>query len=125
VRIHLVTTGRYLTFLPDDLLQFVGRRWSLKILPIDLGIQAPSLGVLTLRNRTLSPVAQLFIDCARDIAKLLAGGTAVRTVHRGKPNVFKGSIAAIPFRRSCPDWPAADGQGCPTGAAPRRRPQHP
>lgn len=87
VRIHLLTTGRYLTFLPDDLLQFVGRRWSLKALPIDLGIQAPSLGVLTLRNRTLSPVAQLFIDCARDIAKSMAGGTAVRTVHRRKPNV--------------------------------------
>jgi DNA-binding transcriptional LysR family regulator len=78
VRIHLLTTGRYLTFLPDDLLQFVGRRWSLKALPIDLGIKAPSLGVLTLRNRTLSPVAQLFIDCARDIAKSLAGATAVR-----------------------------------------------
>jgi DNA-binding transcriptional LysR family regulator len=87
VRVHLLTTGRYLTFLPDDLLQFVGRRWSLKTLPIDLGIQAPSLGVLTLRNRTLSPVAQLFIDCARDIAKSMADGTGVRTVHRRKPNV--------------------------------------
>jgi DNA-binding transcriptional LysR family regulator len=87
VRIHLLTTGRYLTFLPDDLLQFVGKRWSLKTLPIDLGIQAPSLGVLTLRNRTLSPVAQLFIDCARDIAKSMTGGTAVRTAHRRKPNV--------------------------------------
>jgi hypothetical protein len=75
----LVTTGRYLTFLPDDLLQFIGKRWSLKTLPIDLGIQAPSLGVLTLKNRTLGPVTQLFVDCAREVAKSMAGGTS------GKP----------------------------------------
>jgi DNA-binding transcriptional LysR family regulator len=72
LRIHLLTTGRFLTVLPADLLQFVGKRWSLKTLPIDLGIQAPSLGVLTLRNRTLSPVAQLFIDCTREVAKSMA-----------------------------------------------------
>jgi hypothetical protein len=29
-------------------------------------------GIVTLKNRTLSPVAQLFIDCAREIAKPLA-----------------------------------------------------
>jgi len=72
LRIHLLTTGRFLTVLPADLLQFVGKRWSLKTLPIDLGIQAPSLGVLTLRNRTLSPVAQLFIDCTREVVKSMA-----------------------------------------------------
>jgi DNA-binding transcriptional LysR family regulator len=73
-RIHLLTTGRFLTVLPADLLQFVGKRWSLKTLPIDLEIQAPSLGVLTLRNRTLSPIAQLFIDRTREVAKSMAAG---------------------------------------------------
>jgi hypothetical protein len=29
-------------------------------------------GIATLKNRTLSPVAQLFIDCAREVAKPLA-----------------------------------------------------
>jgi hypothetical protein len=29
-------------------------------------------GIVTLKNRTLSPVAQLFIDCAREVAKPLA-----------------------------------------------------
>jgi DNA-binding transcriptional LysR family regulator len=72
LRIHLLTTGRFLTILPADLLHFVGKRWSLKTLPIDLGIQAPSLGLLTLRNRTLSPVAQLFIDDTREVAKSMA-----------------------------------------------------
>jgi hypothetical protein len=72
LRIHLLTTGRFLTILPADLLQFVGKRWSLKTLPIDLGIQAPTLGVITLKNRTLSLVALLFIDGAREVAKSMA-----------------------------------------------------
>jgi len=85
-RIQLLTTGRFLTVLPADLLQFVGERWSLKILPIDLGIQAPSLGVLTLRSRTLSPVAQLFIDCTREVAKSMASRIKAHTPPR-KPTV--------------------------------------
>lgn len=31
-----------------------------------------SIGIITLKNRTLSPLAQLFIDCAREVAKPLA-----------------------------------------------------
>src|SRR5215510_14278455 len=69
LRIHLVTTGRFLTVLPADLLPLVAKRWSLRTLPVDLGIRAPSLAMLTLRNRTLSPVTQAFIECARSVAK--------------------------------------------------------
>jgi DNA-binding transcriptional LysR family regulator len=71
-RLHLLATGRFLTFLPDSLLQFVAKRWSLKALPIDLSIQAPALGIITLRNRTLSPVVLRFIEAAREVAKSLA-----------------------------------------------------
>jgi DNA-binding transcriptional LysR family regulator len=87
VRIHLVTTGRFLTVLPADLLQFIDKRWSLRTLPVDLGIRAPSLAVLTLRNRTLSPVTQLFIEGARGVAKSMAAGMDARTARRRKPNV--------------------------------------
>jgi DNA-binding transcriptional LysR family regulator len=73
VRIHLLTTGCFLTVLPDSLLQFIARRWSLKTLPTDLSIQAPALSVITLKNRTLSPVARLFIESAREVAKSIAG----------------------------------------------------
>ncbi len=71
-RLHLLTTGRFLTFVPDSLLQFVAKRWSLKALPVDLSIQGPSLGIITLRNRTVSPVVQLFIESAREVAKSIA-----------------------------------------------------
>jgi hypothetical protein len=35
---------------------------------------ASSVGILTLKDRTISPAAQLFIDCARERAKLVAAG---------------------------------------------------
>jgi hypothetical protein len=44
----------------------------LKRLPIDLPAMRIPVGILTLKNRTLGPIAQLFIDCARDVAKSMA-----------------------------------------------------
>jgi hypothetical protein len=35
------------------------------------------IGIVTLKNRTLTPVAQLFIDCAREVAKPLATSKSV------------------------------------------------
>ncbi|HLQ89509.1 MAG TPA: LysR family transcriptional regulator [Xanthobacteraceae bacterium] len=70
----LVATGRYIGILPGAMLWFCGKRLSLKVLPVELPIQPRlrSVGIVTLKNRTLSPVAQLFIDCAREVAKPLA-----------------------------------------------------
>jgi hypothetical protein len=43
----------------------------MKVLPIELPTARVPNGIVTLKNRTLSPVAQLFIDCARQVAKPL------------------------------------------------------
>jgi len=69
----LIATGRYLGILPGAMLRFCGKRLSLKVLPVELAMQPRmrSVGIVTLKNRTLSPVAQLFIDCAREVAKPL------------------------------------------------------
>ncbi len=72
VRIHLLATGRFLTIFPESLVQSVSERWSIKALPIDLGVRAPPVSIVTLKNRTLSPVVQLFIDAAREVAKSIA-----------------------------------------------------
>src|SRR5262249_52198448 len=80
VECTLVETGRFLTMLPPEALLFSTRRRSLKLLPIELPIESLPIGIIKLKNRTLSPVAQLFIDCARQIAKPLAnGGAALRS----------------------------------------------
>jgi DNA-binding transcriptional LysR family regulator len=44
----------------------------LKSLPIDLPTTRRPLALVTLRNRTLNPAAQLFTDFAREAAKPLA-----------------------------------------------------
>ena len=62
VRMHLLATGRFLTFIAESLLRQNAKRWSLKPLPVDLGMQQLTVAVATLRNRTLSPTARLFLD---------------------------------------------------------------
>jgi len=65
----LLATGRFLTILPSTMLRFSAERLQLKILPVNLPIQPWPVGIVTLKNRMLTPVAQLFIDCARAVAK--------------------------------------------------------
>src|SRR5262245_15791412 len=72
IRISLLMTGQYLTILPQSLLRFPAKHPFLKELPVKLPIAGGPMGIHTLKSRTLSPVAQLFIDCAREVAKPLA-----------------------------------------------------
>jgi DNA-binding transcriptional LysR family regulator len=70
LRADLLATGRYLTMMPASLLRFNGQRWSsLKVLPIDLGLRPRQCVLITLKNRTLSPVVQLFIEHTRAVAR--------------------------------------------------------
>jgi DNA-binding transcriptional LysR family regulator len=64
----LLATGRYLSVAPASEVQMSTRRLSFRILPIDLGVARRPIGIVTLKNRTLSPPAQLFIDEARILA---------------------------------------------------------
>lgn len=70
VRLHLLETGRFLTILHDSVLRFNAKQWSLKVLPIDLLVRPMPIAIFTLKNRTLSPVVQLFIDQAHKVAKI-------------------------------------------------------
>ena len=68
----LLATGRYVSMAPRSMLRICAKRLSLKILPIKLQHQASSAAIITLKGRTLSPVAELFIQYAREAAKPLA-----------------------------------------------------
>jgi DNA-binding transcriptional LysR family regulator len=72
VRISLLTTGRYLTIFSASRLAFPAARPQFKILPVELPLPPLPIGILTLKSRTLSPVARLFIEHAREVAKPLA-----------------------------------------------------
>jgi DNA-binding transcriptional LysR family regulator len=71
----MARTGRFLTVAPASTVQLSGRRLGLRPLPIKVAIQPGPVGIVTLKNRTISPVAQRFIDCAREFVKSLAKGT--------------------------------------------------
>jgi DNA-binding transcriptional LysR family regulator len=72
MRTSLLATGHFLSMLPANVLQFSGKYAAIRALPIDLPSTKEPTGIITLKNRALSPVAQLFIDCARELAKPLA-----------------------------------------------------
>jgi DNA-binding transcriptional LysR family regulator len=67
---HLLATGRFLTMHPM-VVASLGKHLPLKVLDVRFpGIPRP-VGIMTLKNRTLSPLATLFIACAREMAKPL------------------------------------------------------
>jgi DNA-binding transcriptional LysR family regulator len=66
---RLLASGRFVTTLPTSILRFAGRDLSLKVLPIKLPAQPRPVAIITLKNRTLSPVAKLFIECVHQLAK--------------------------------------------------------
>jgi len=53
-------------------LRFPTKRTELKILAVELPMAPVSNGIATLKSRMLSPVARLFIEHARDLAKPVA-----------------------------------------------------
>ena len=71
LRNHLLATGRFVTVLPDSVLRHNAKQWSLKALPVDLGVKPRSIAIVTLKNRTLSPVVQLFAEQVRAVAKTM------------------------------------------------------
>ena len=72
VRLHLLATGHYLSVFAGCVVRYNSKRWALATLPVDLGKRRLPVAIVTLKNRALSPTAQLFIKFARDAAKRLA-----------------------------------------------------
>jgi len=69
---HVVANSKYITSFPRSLLRATADRFGLKALPVELHDQPWPLVILTLKNRTLSPVVERFIACAREVAKSFA-----------------------------------------------------
>jgi DNA-binding transcriptional LysR family regulator len=70
--LRLAAGGRFLAIVRASIMKFGGKHDGIKVLPVELPTTRRKIGIITLKNRTLSPLAQLFINCAREIAKPLA-----------------------------------------------------
>lgn len=69
---NLVANGQFLGVLGTALLRFYPQHVPLKVLPVELPARPSPVAIITLKNRTISPVAQLFIDCAREVTRRFA-----------------------------------------------------
>jgi len=70
-RIRLAANGRFLAIVLAGNLKSFGKHPLVKMLPVELPTSYRQIGLITLKNRTLSPLAQLFIEQAREVAKPL------------------------------------------------------
>lgn len=69
---RLLPTGRYLTIIPESALRFGPMHGRIQALPVDFPSSSRVIAIVTLKNRTLSPAASLFIDTARVVTQPLA-----------------------------------------------------
>ena len=72
LRTNLVATSPSIGVFPDSVLRVYGDWFSLKRLPVDLPARPWPVTIVTLKNRTLSPLVERFIECAREVAKSFA-----------------------------------------------------
>jgi DNA-binding transcriptional LysR family regulator len=67
-----VAAGPFLSIFPTSVLTFPATRPGIKVLPVELPTARVPNGIVTLNKRALSPVAQLFVEQVREVAKPLA-----------------------------------------------------
>ena len=71
-RLSLIATDRFVASVPgSESLRFNADQFSLKVLPVDFVTRLFQVAVVTLKNRTLSPVVHSFIDCVRKATRPL------------------------------------------------------
>jgi DNA-binding transcriptional LysR family regulator len=69
VRSSLLATGRYLSIVPQSVTRLPMKHPMLKILPVKLPTPDMPIGIVSLRDRILSPVALLAMETARRVAR--------------------------------------------------------
>jgi DNA-binding transcriptional LysR family regulator len=68
---HLLATGRFLTTLPSSMVVH-NQHLPLKLLSVKFPAVSRPVAIVTLKKRTIKPLARLFIDCAHSLAEPLA-----------------------------------------------------
>jgi len=69
LRVNLAASGSHIATMPNSTLRVYGDRFLLKALPVDLPAQSWPAVIVTLKNRTLSPVVEHFIQHVRDFTR--------------------------------------------------------
>jgi DNA-binding transcriptional LysR family regulator len=75
---RLIETGRWLGFVPASVMRFGGRQMHLKVLPVKVLSPPAPVGFITVKGRTLTPLAERFIAYARKVADSNTGRSSTR-----------------------------------------------
>jgi DNA-binding transcriptional LysR family regulator len=78
LRVNLLAAGAFIAALPRSVLRLYADRFSRKALPVDLPVRPWPVAIVTLKNRTLSPVVERFIQCAAEVTKSMSARPQVR-----------------------------------------------
>lgn len=70
LRISLLESGRYVTFMPESVLLMAPKHSFVKVLPIDIPPWRIPITISSLANRSLSPISYLLIDAIRECVGL-------------------------------------------------------
>jgi len=82
-RARLLVAGPYLSmFLGSVVRRMMADRYAVRPLPVDLPASSYSAWIVTLKNRTLSPVVERFLVCVREVAASFAGKPAGRAARQ-------------------------------------------
>ena len=72
VSLHLymrvIETGRWVGLVPASVMRFGGQHMRIKALPVKITTPPAPVGFITVKDRTLTPLAERFIECARKVA---------------------------------------------------------
>jgi DNA-binding transcriptional LysR family regulator len=69
--VSLIASGEFVGILPASVAALSAHQAALKVLPLKSSGPRISAEIVFLRNRTLSPAVESFINCAREVAKSL------------------------------------------------------
>ncbi len=72
---RLIETGHGLGLVPASVMRFGGKRMQIKVLPVKISSPPAPVGFITVKDRTLSPLAERFIECTRKVANSERGRT--------------------------------------------------
>jgi DNA-binding transcriptional LysR family regulator len=79
LRARLIAGGPYLgMFVSSVVRQLIADHYAITALPVGLPANQFSVRIVTLKNRTLSPVVERFLACVREVAASSAGKRAAR-----------------------------------------------
>ena len=87
LRTQLMAAGPYLSVFGSSVMRINARRFGIAVLPIALSREPWPAVLVTLKNRTLSPVVERFITCAREVAESFSTRAGAQTPGRSTMSV--------------------------------------